>query len=188
MPQPQRVDPIALVASFPPGSALAWPVRLPDSPDGQSEIAILIREDAAHIAKLPASIEVAIRSGLHIRPVAVSSDSSGSGSDRSVIALAIVVGIAPYDPESIYETWINEHADGPGGSGHITRLATQSRIPVAFIGDSGEVERSIAISNQLKEIASRAVNEIAARPRWSMAEFDALKAAIESEYATVWDH
>jgi hypothetical protein len=151
----------------PPGSAI-WSKESVDRMQTW-ELSWLVRETSQRIAGLGQSPEIEFRAGLII--------------EQRIGLVAVVVRVGPESPESVYETWINDHA--PGLEDSLELLACQARLTVQLIGDTGQPERVLTVSNQLAGFARDAATEILGLPVWSMPTFDAAREYFCRQHPTV---
>src|SRR5690349_14470380 len=99
-------DPLTLLARLPLGSALFVREQLPM---GNWEIAWLIRDDSARLAKLGPGPKLEFRAGVL--------------EEEPVVLVPVLVRVGPPASESVYETWINQYAEE---GGVLETLADQS--------------------------------------------------------------
>src|SRR5262245_55768861 len=100
---------------MPPGSALFVREQLGS---GSWEIAWLIHEDSARLAKLGPGPEIEFRAGVF--------------EEEPVVLVPVLVRVGPLARESLYETWVNQYAEQ---GGILETLADQSRVAVHLYGD-----------------------------------------------------
>ena len=86
---------------------------------------------------------------------------------------------------TVYETWINQHA--PDQSETLTTLAEQRSLVVHLYIDDGRLGRTLVLINEIQNCWRQALAEIAARPPWSMQEFDQAREQLYRQYAEPWD-
>jgi len=164
----QIIDPIELLRTMPPGSALYARERIDT---GAWEVAWLVREETKRIQALGKSPAVSFRAGLW--PF------------DNVMLIPVLVQVGPETPETIYESWINVHATGQQNP--LEDLAMQPRIVVHLYGDACQLVRSLTVSNQLQMFAREALLKLRDGQPWSMQAFDAAREEIYAKHATVWD-
>ena len=146
-------DTVTLLRQMPSGSTL-WSREQIDG--GTWEVAWLVREQSARLAKLGTNPEIEFRAGLLW--------------EGGVGLIPVLVRVGPASNRLAYETWINEHAEG--FSGTLATLAKQGRLVVHFYGNGCHLERTLTVSNDLATFAGQALNAIATRPPWTMQAFD----------------
>jgi hypothetical protein len=140
-PSPRRIDLPALLAALPAGSASF----IREQGGGRNgQIAWLIREDSARLAKLGPGPEVEFRAGVF---------------EEESVAGAGLVRVGPSAGESIYETWVNQYAEE---GGILETLADQSRLLVRLYGGGCQLVRTLAVGNPLAPFARHALSRIAA--------------------------
>jgi hypothetical protein len=163
-----NTDPLSLLAKMPPGSAL---IAREQIDGGNWEIAWLIREKSRRLAKLGQAPEVEFRAALFW--------------EERVGLIPVLVRVGPASKVSVYETWINEHAEGSHGT--LATLSDQERLVVHLYGDGCRLVRTMAVSNHLEDFARCASAEIAKQPAWPMQAYDQARERIYQRHATVWD-
>jgi hypothetical protein len=160
---------------MPPGSALYAREQIDG---GLWEIAWLVREESARLARLGKRPGVEFRAGLYLE----------AGRGREVALAPVLVRVGPFSRDSVYVTWVNEYAGGGGGA--LEALANQARLVVYLYGDRCRLERTIAVSNRLAPFARQALAKVSALPPWGMADFDAAREVLYRRYPDVgalWD-
>jgi hypothetical protein len=167
----ERIDPITILVTRPPGSCLFGRVQL-DA--GTWEVAWYIRETSARIAALD-------RPEIEFRAGAIGQRYQG----QAVVLLPILVRIGPERGENLFESWLNVWADDGKGLEELNTLVTQARLTLHFYGESGRRERSLVVSNQLQDFAAEAIARLDGLPAWSMPAFDRARQALEARYPTV---
>ncbi len=130
----------------------------------------VIREDAEHIAALPAQPLIGMRSALLVED-----------------GVGVVVVVFRIEGE-VYETWLNHHG-GEWLSHCLDDLAQQERLLFQFFTDAPEPARVVWIPNDPGEFG-RILAAASGMAPWSMAEFDAAKARVCERHPSVhalWD-
>jgi hypothetical protein len=159
-----EMTPRDLLPHCPPGSCLYGEEVLED--DGRWHVAYYVREDSDRIKSLRSNPDVLWRHGLidmgDVRPVVV------------------MMGVFYPRGMAVYEAWINvnsEHREVLG------LLIEQHRTMIHFIGDSGEVERSIQFENEAQSFWEHVQSEVGWRD-WTDDDFFAAKNALCDKYSS----
>jgi hypothetical protein len=166
--QPMNTDSLAVLARMRPGSALFAREQLDQGP---WEIAWLVREESARIAGLGPAPEIEFRAGVF--------------EEGPVLLVPVLVRVGPQSKQAVYESWINQHAEGMGGT--LETLADQPRLVVHLYGEGCGLVRTLTIGNQLATFAGQALAAIVGRPTWSMEAFDQAREQVYQQYPQVWD-
>lgn len=162
----EQLSALDLIRQRPAGSAI-WSRESLDRMESW-EIAWLVREESVRIAALGEAPEIEFRAGLVIR--------------SRVGLIPVLVRVGPEQQESVYETWINHRAD----LRTLETLAEQPRLIVHLVGDAGDVDRSLSVSNSLAAFAARAIDELE-HVHWSSPRFDAAREDFLRGYPAVWN-
>jgi hypothetical protein len=158
---------LTLLRKMPPGSALFARGRIDG---GNWEVAWLVREESARLAKLGARPEIEFRGGVL--------------EEGHVALIPVLVRVGPVAAESIYETWVNQHAEG---GGILETLADQAGLVIRLYGDGCRLVRTLVVSNQLQAFARHALDRIATFDAWSMEQFDRAREEVHGRYPQVWN-
>ena len=160
------IDPVQLLCLASPG--IAWWTR--EQIGGAWEIAWLIRERSAWVEKLGSQPEVEFRAGLFW--------------EDGVGLLPVLVRVGPVSKRSVYETWVNEHAEGQSGT--LATLAEQSRLAVHLYIHGGQFGRLLVVSNGLNDFARQALAQIATQPAWSLQAFEQARKYFYARHPEPW--
>ncbi len=164
------VDPIEIAKKLPAGMLMAMNVVAKDTK--QIETVFLVRENNNYIRKLGKNPIFEIRNTVAIK--------------NGVVALFNMVMINN-NKDLTYDFWLNYHEIEQQFSKH---LSTQERLIFMFIDEKGQVQRKIAIPNNLRIIV-QSYNELSKLSgSWSMFEFDLLKQefyAVNENPYLLWD-
>lgn len=160
-------DPLAVIRTLPPGSALPARLQL----GAGWEMAWLIREEDLRIRQLGKGPEVEFRARLMIEP---------AGGTR-VGLVPVVVRVGPQQKENLYESWLNERAAVDYSI--LDLLAAQPRITLHIYGD--REQRRLAVRNSLASFAQTAAAEIRRLPPWLMGDFDQAREGIYRRHPSV---
>ena len=98
--------------------------------------------------------------------------------------LPLLVRVGPISNRNVYEAWVDVHAPGQGET--LATLAEQSSLEVNLYVDEGRLGRSLVIDNGLGNFARQALAEIAARPAWTVEEFDRACQQLREQYPEPW--
>ena len=158
----QLIDPVALLMTRPPGSAV-WML----TPDGA---AIAGREDRAGIKTYPMPCPVAHR--LHAWQI------------DGVLVVAWLARLADRD-SATWETWINA-ADQPHGRRALETLGRQANLDVhLYVRDPDRPARSVRSPNYLRGAAAQMLGRAQTLPPWTMAQFEAARETVQAKYWSV---
>jgi hypothetical protein len=103
----------------------------------------------------------------------------------SIGLLPVLVRVGPVSTRSLYELWIDVHAPGQGET--LTTLAEQKALEANLYIDEGRLGRSLVLINGLQDFARGALAEIAARPPWTVQDFEQAQAQLRQQYPTPLD-
>jgi len=159
-------DPLSVLRQLPPGSAIYCREIISE----RWEIAWLIREETKRISELGSNPAIEFRAGL-------------CGRD-GVMLIPVLVRVGPETQENIYETWINAYQNGDGLK-YLMDLSLQDRIVVHFHGDNCRLERSLVVSNQLREFITKVIGLVKEAAPWSMSAFDSAREKLYMKYPDV---
>jgi hypothetical protein len=163
-----NIDPLAVLDAIPLGSALFVREHIGG---GSGEIAWLIREESARLAKLGPDPEIEFRAGVL--------------EEEPVVLVPVLVRVGPPAGESIYESWVNQYAED---GGVLETLADQSRLVVHLYGDGCQLIDTLAVRNPLQAFARHALSRIAAAADpWTRQQFARAREQIHGRYPQVWD-
>lgn len=155
------------IGKQPVGTAAFWPMTL----DGMRKMAWVIRMSSADINVLKGK-------SVGKQKAKVVGQLIG---DKTVVLFSVSVALGAETPDEsrTYQADLNEHATGFGGS--LETLTTQDLIPVLLIGDSGKLEHSLALPNEIRPFAQKALGRVSEVPAWTADEFAQLANQLAGE-------
>ena len=165
-----RTDALTLIRSAPAGTALYGREWI-DS--GASEVAWYLREESARIAALGDGPDIEVRGNVI--------------EYARVLLVPILIRVGEERQENIWETWLNAQQPDNAGIDALGDLAIQPRLVVHFVGDGGQIERSLTRSNPLQSLARDVLARLVRYPEWSMEQFDSARERIYARHPSVME-
>ena len=152
-------DPSELMRDMEPGSVI-----YAFSAEEDLMIEFLIREASPTIAALPQEAAINIRSG------ALWHD--------GVLVVIVLMAIDP--DQAIYPTFWNfwHPMENPGDGNIFQHMAVAPELVVKWFGDSGKVERLMAVANPLREFFTSCMRETGKAPAWGIEAFEEAIASV----------
>ena len=178
----QRFDP-RLIKDLPPGYGIFVPTKAGE--DNIRKFCWIIRMESSKIKELE---QLPIGSVI-FRPNLCYHSMQVNG--HQVGVLNVLIGMSPerdFNENSIYEAFCNEFDETT--SGVISTFTTQKVIPFLLVGDSREIEHSLAFENsvEMKRYAQQVLAHLSKYDyEWTQDEFEICKQDYISKYPTRMD-
>jgi|GEM_PF-2607951 len=163
------VEPITILQVGGPGMAMYQVHHFSDAE--RQEVLWMLRTTTAKISSLPADCPVELRAGSFLV------------NDVCLIPVLLCLDKTETE-EGIFETWINVNQMGENP---LTFLAIQPRIVIQLLGDSGQVEKILQISNPLKALSKTLLAELGSNCDWTLSKFEAARETSFKRFPSVVD-